>query len=182
MVKRQQWLNKVASQLKYLAETFHLPVIVTNQVTTGNARSDGGVDRQAVLSGTSAAASSESVPASLLLQEQDAVASSGKSSDVQFREYMASGLGGGGSFAPSLRPALGNTWAHSVNTRLFLDVNAKAGSNHGSLRSIHITKSPTAPYSSVPFQLGAAGIMESRAQDAPDCNGRQPHSIQTDHP
>ena len=117
------------------------------------------------------------MPASLLLQEQDAVASSGKSSDVQFREYMASGLVV--RELHLLRPALGNTWAHSVNTRLFLDVNA-AGSNHGSLRSIHITKSPTAPYSSVPFQLGAAGIMESRAQDAPDCNGRQPHSIQNE--
>lgn len=36
--KRQEQLNKIASQLKTIAETFHLPVIVSNQVvSTGSA-------------------------------------------------------------------------------------------------------------------------------------------------
>ena len=34
IVHRQQWLNKQASLLKFIAERFDIPVIVTNQVTT----------------------------------------------------------------------------------------------------------------------------------------------------
>lgn len=34
IIARQQMLSKQAAQLKYLASTFHLPVVVTNQVTS----------------------------------------------------------------------------------------------------------------------------------------------------
>ena len=34
VAKRQDLLSKEASMLKYLAETFHIPVLVSNQVTT----------------------------------------------------------------------------------------------------------------------------------------------------
>ena len=148
LIKRQQWLNKIASQLKYLAESFHLPVVVTNQVTTSsslNYLAPGlslGLGSSGNLFGT---------------DTQDDVIDS-KSSDVAFREHMVAGLAGGGVHAPSLRPALGNTWAHGINTRLFLDVDAAAGSNHGTQRCIHITKSPSCPYLAVPFKIDALGI------------------------
>ena len=187
LIKRQQWLNKVASQLKYLAETFHLPVVVTNQVTTGGG--GGGGDRgrgggggggggvghgggEAALRGTSMTAPAADVLASRALHRQDAAVGTEQSSDARFREHMVSGLGGGGSHAPSLRPALGNTWAHGINTRLFLDVDAVAGSNHGTQRCIHITKSPTSPYVAVPFCLGVAGIMDLPAVVA-DVRGQE---------
>ena len=162
LIKRQHWLNKVASQLKYLAETFHLPVLVTNQVTTGSSEYGGiGISGNTeVARGRSVIAPGANALASRTLHQQECVAGESQSSDARFRDHMASGLGGGSSHAPSLRPALGNTWAHGINTRLFLDVDAVAGSNHGTQRCIHITKSPTSPYLVIPFKLGSAGVMD----------------------
>eukprot|EP00501_MAST-03F_sp_TOSAG23-6_P000193 GSMAST32.ASY1.ANO1.196.1 assembled CDS len=70
LVKRQLMLGALASRLKYLAEMFHIPVIVTNQVF-----SDGNNKNSFEMAGMTHI------------------------------------------------PALGNTWSHCVNTRLFLTEN-----------------------------------------------------------
>ena len=50
IVHRQAWLNQQASLLKYIAERFEIPVVVTNQVTTRfNSHSDGGQENSSSL-------------------------------------------------------------------------------------------------------------------------------------
>lgn len=113
-LQRNDLLMKEATILKYLAETFSIPVIVTNQVTT--ARN----------------AQEESV----------------------------------------LQAALGNTWSHSVNTRLIIEY--KNTSSNGakeegpslptsatswSRRRIIIAKSPVAPSSAVDVAITISGFV-----------------------
>ena len=154
LVKRQQWLNRIASELKCLAELFHLPVVVTNQVTTkmGGAGTGPRLRHQRWDGGSGAAEEGE--------EEQEGgegvdvarvgMVDDGQTTDQRFRAHV--------SKAAALQPALGNTWAHGVNIRLFVDVDAVAGTNHGTQRCIRITKSPTAPYLCVPFVLTEAGV------------------------
>jgi RAD51-like protein 1 len=132
LVQRQAWLNMLVSELKYLAEVFHLPVVVTNQVTTKS----GDLSR---------------VP-KLKHQNKTNTISSATLNDSEDYGYLAH------SSTSVLHAALGNTWAHGVNTRLFFDVDCVPGTNHGGERCIHLTKSPIAPYTRVPFQLDEYGI------------------------
>lgn len=89
---RQDMLTLVAAKLKYLATSFGIPIIVTNQVTTTE-------------------------------------------------------------WGSALKPALGNTWAHSVNTRLLLHM-----APDGSTRCLTIAKSPCAPCATVSFAISTGGI------------------------
>ncbi|XP_013377362.1 PREDICTED: DNA repair protein RAD51 homolog 2 isoform X5 [Chinchilla lanigera] len=83
MKERNKFLAKGASLLKYLAEEFSIPVILTNQITTH-------------LSGA-------------LASQADLVS---PADDLSLSE---------GASGPScVVAALGNTWSHSVNTRLIL--------------------------------------------------------------
>jgi RAD51-like protein 1 len=118
IVHRQAWLNQQASLLKYIAERFDIPVVVTNQVTTR-------------------LADDEKLPA-------------------------------------NLTPALGNTWSHCVNTRLFLDKvgestavgrggepDAAADPDIGSREIVHtmvIQKSPMAGRLRLNYRIGEQGI------------------------
>ncbi|EDQ91889.1 uncharacterized protein MONBRDRAFT_23135 [Monosiga brevicollis MX1] len=52
--------------------------------------------------------------------------------------------------------ALGNTWAHSVNIRLALHF----APGDGAGRLLSISKSPTAPYQIIPYQITQAGPIE----------------------
>lgn len=71
-----------------------------------------------------------------------------------------------------MAPALGNYWAHSVNTRLVLEfgdatkthAHAHAAQTQGNaqpqenLRKLTVAKSPSAPVVSFYYQIGAAGL------------------------
>ena len=131
IIQRQQWLNSLASELKYLAETFHVPVVVTNQVTTkqGGLSNAPKLKHQQNMGRGDDTSSSSSISMSSMINQSD-------------RGYMAH------ASTSVLQAALGNTWAHGVNTRLFVDVETKPGMNHGGIRCIHITKSPTGKCSS----------------------------------
>ncbi|XP_063097627.1 DNA repair protein RAD51 homolog 2 isoform X4 [Cavia porcellus] len=83
MKERNKFLAKGASLLKYLAEEFSIPVILTNQITTH-------------LSGA-------------LASQADLVS---PADDLSLSE--------GTSGSSCVIAALGNTWSHSVNTRLIL--------------------------------------------------------------
>ncbi|KAK7105066.1 DNA repair protein RAD51 homolog 2-like isoform X2 [Littorina saxatilis] len=114
MMRRTDFLASEAALLKYIAETFSIPVIVTNQITTRY--------------GQRAPVSSPHTP-----DDGDG------SVEVD----------GEGSY---LTAALGNTWSHSVNTRLILQYLA------GDRRQILVAKSPVAPFTCFDFIITKKGV------------------------
>lgn len=114
--ERNKLLAKEASLLKYMAEEFSIPVILTNQITTH-------------LSGA-------------LPSQADLVS---PADDLSPSE--------GTSGSSCVVAALGNTWSHSVNTRLifqYLD---------SERRQILIAKSPLAPYTSCVYTIKEQGLV-----------------------
>lgn len=101
--KRADLLATEAALLKYIAEAFSIPVIVTNQVTT--------------------------------------------KLDDDF------GANDGNSFVTT---ALGNTWSHSVNTRLLLEYTSCTEG-----RMITIVKSPLARTAASPYSIDDAGLIST---------------------
>ncbi|NXB45697.1 RA51B protein, partial [Leucopsar rothschildi] len=87
LTERSNFLTRGASVLKYLAEEFSIPVILTNQITTS--------------------LSSPGIQADLVSPADDLSLSEGSS---------VSGKRDSGC----VTAALGNTWSHSINTRLIL--------------------------------------------------------------
>nr|XP_060618197.1 DNA repair protein RAD51 homolog 2 isoform X4 [Anolis sagrei ordinatus] len=119
--ERTNLLTKEASILKYLAEEFSIPVILTNQITTW--LSEG-----------------LAVQADLLSPADDLLLSEGPSRN---------GAGESGY----VTAALGNTWSHSVNTRLILQyLNSQT-------RQLQIAKSPSAPFTSFLFVIEKSGLV-----------------------
>ncbi|XP_041721192.1 DNA repair protein RAD51 homolog 2 isoform X2 [Coregonus clupeaformis] len=109
LTHRSNLLGKEAATLKYLAQAFHIPVVLTNQITTHVG------DR-----GERGAASFRGA------------------SDERDSEYVMA--------------ALGNTWSHSVNTRLIVQyVDAHQ-------RQIVIAKSPVAPFAVLNYTVQKEGI------------------------
>ena len=104
--QRTDALSAQAATLKYLSETFSIPVIVSNQVTTG-------VDYS-------------------------------HATDAR------------GTF---VAPALGNTWAHSVNTRLIIEYASQSQQS----RIIRIAKSPLAAWTQCSVFINSAGITSNGA-------------------
>ncbi|XP_030415590.1 DNA repair protein RAD51 homolog 2 isoform X6 [Gopherus evgoodei] len=90
LMERSNFLAREASLLKYLAEEFSIPVILTNQITT---RLSNGLDIQADLVS----------PADDLSLSEVSGASGSKEREPGY-----------------VTAALGNTWSHNVNTRLIL--------------------------------------------------------------
>ncbi|XP_066177476.1 DNA repair protein RAD51 homolog 2 isoform X3 [Sylvia atricapilla] len=88
LAERSNFLSRGASVLKYLAEEFSIPVILTNQITTS------------LSSGPGIRADLVSPADDLSLSEESSVSGKRDSGCVT--------------------AALGNTWSHSVNTRLIL--------------------------------------------------------------
>lgn len=97
MPRRQAFLGKIASILKWIAITFEIPVIVTNHGTTTS--------------------------------------------------------------ASDMRPALGNTWSHCVNTRLLMQESNDSGSASSASRTLTIAKSPVAATLSVHYRIGHCGVV-----------------------
>ncbi|KAK6479146.1 DNA repair protein RAD51-like protein 2-like [Huso huso] len=115
--ERSSLLSQEAATLKYLAEEFSIPVVLTNQITTHLSRK-----------GTAPSHLECNVP-------------EGKESPVS-----ADGESG------YVTAALGNTWSHSVNTRLivqYLD---------SQRRQIIVAKSPIAPFSVFNYTVQNSGL------------------------
>ena len=55
----------------------------------------------------------------------------------------------------SVSPALGNTWAHSVNVRIFLE-------NYGTSRGARVAKSSSSKVCCVPFHIAPSGVCSGR--------------------
>ncbi|XP_053080585.1 DNA repair protein RAD51 homolog 2 isoform X5 [Acinonyx jubatus] len=116
MRERNKFLAREAATLKYLAEEFSIPVILTNQITTH-------------LSGA-------------LASQADLVS---PADDLSLSE--------GPSGSSCVTAALGNTWSHSVNTRLIFQY---LGSER---RQILIAKSPLAPFTSFAYTIQKEGLV-----------------------
>ena len=151
---RADLLARQASALKQIADTFCMPVVVTNQITS------------LVRRGGSSSSSS-----------------SGRFSSVSAALEPASTSGGSGAndaaIDDQLVPALGNTWAHCVSNRFYLentgqsDPNfnlentggpnfnlreASVGHNNLATRWISIVKSVCAPNARMQFTVSTAGV------------------------
>ncbi|KAM8781576.1 DNA repair protein RAD51 homolog 2 isoform 2-T5 [Rhynchonycteris naso] len=113
---RNKFLARQAASLKYLAEEFSIPVILTNQITTH-------------LSGA-------------LASQADLVS---PADDLSLSE--------GSSGSSCVTAALGNTWSHSVTTRLIFQY---LGSER---RQILIAKSPLAPFTSFAYTIQKEGLV-----------------------
>ena len=110
MADRSNFLIKEAALLKYLAETFHIPVVVTNQITTRFHS-----DQNDIIQPTHS---------------------------IFPNSYVTS--------------ALGNTWSHSVNTRLITEYVDPIR------RQIMVAKSPIAPFTSFVYTIQASGIVPEK--------------------
>ncbi|XP_026375458.1 DNA repair protein RAD51 homolog 2 isoform X1 [Ursus arctos] len=119
MRERNKFLAREAASLKYLAEEFSIPVILTNQITTHLSRG--------------------------LASQADLVS---PADDLSLSE--------GSSGSSCVTAALGNTWSHSVNTRLILQY---LGSER---RQILIAKSPLAPFTSFAYTIKKEGLVLQR--------------------
>lgn len=106
LVARQDMLSRLATTLKFMAETFNIPILVTNQV------------------------------------------SSTSSSSTSF------GSGFDDSFGHHQTAALGNTWAHAVNIRIFFEEDKKKSD----IRTMRIEKSPLMDEKSIKVEIQSSGI------------------------
>ncbi|XP_043373351.1 DNA repair protein RAD51 homolog 2 isoform X3 [Dermochelys coriacea] len=123
LMERSNFLAREASLLKYLAEEFSIPVILTNQITT---RLSNGLDIQADL-----------------VSPAD---------DMSLSEV--SGASGSKDREPGyVTAALGNTWSHSVNTRLILQY------HDFHTRQVLVAKSPVAPFSAFFYTIENSGLV-----------------------
>ncbi|CAI9721343.1 repair RAD51 homolog 2-like [Octopus vulgaris] len=107
MAERTNFLTKTAAILKNISESFQIPVVVTNQITTRLATT---------------------------------------SKDFQT-------CNAGNAYATV---ALGNTWSHSVNTRLIIEYVDSV------LRQVMVAKSPIAPFTSFYYTIQSAGIVQEK--------------------
>ncbi|CAG8737681.1 14568_t:CDS:2, partial [Acaulospora morrowiae] len=136
LVERSHLIVRLASMLKFLAESFNMPTVVTNQTIT-------------------------------VYQQKKTV-------------YVPPDINDNWNESDTfVKPALGNTWAHSVNTQLWMDfcnyhpvvlrINPTIPRN---IRKVTITKSPIAPDKTFYYRITAQGIvgyissMDSRKQSA----------------
>ena len=81
---------------------------------------------------------------------------------AQFQVGQSLRISADSSPASSIKPALGNTWSHCVNTRLAMDGPVEQ-------RRILVVKSPVCGQHSFPFQINEAGIMEAHAMEWAEC-------------
>jgi hypothetical protein len=135
LVERQKVLAKQASQLKTLAETFVLPVLV--------------VRARAARRRTSRTDPSQTNQVLALSSSHRPSLGAGGSADVGVVEGVRGDEG-------AYLAALGNTWAHCVNVRLAL-------SDSGAFRILRVAKSPTSREASVSYAIAEAGIVASSA-------------------
>ncbi|XP_059675754.1 DNA repair protein RAD51 homolog 2 isoform X2 [Gavia stellata] len=121
LAERSNFLARGASVLKYLAEEFSIPVILTNQITTS-------------------LSNGLAIQADLVSPADDLSLSEGAS-------------GSGKRESGCVTAALGNTWSHSVNTRLILQYHDLP------TRQLLVAKSPVAPFSAFFYTIEKSGLV-----------------------
>ncbi|KAM6445448.1 DNA repair protein RAD51 homolog 2 [Rhynochetos jubatus] len=131
LAERSNFLARGASVLKYLAEEFSIPVILTNQITT-------------------------SLSNGLAMIQADLVS---PADDLSLPE----GASGSEKREPGhVTAALGNTWSHSVNTRLILQY------HDFPTRQLLVAKSPVAPFSAFFYTIEKSGLVLQDGKDQTD--------------
>ncbi|KAM7108934.1 DNA repair protein RAD51 homolog 2 isoform 1-T1 [Ciconia maguari] len=127
LAERSNFLARGASMLKYLAEEFSIPVILTNQITTS-------------------LSNGLAIQADLVSPADDLSLSEGAS-------------GSGKRESGCVTAALGNTWSHSVNTRLILQYHDLP------TRQLLVAKSPVAPFSAFFYTIEKSGLVLQDGKD-----------------
>ncbi|XP_029820188.1 DNA repair protein RAD51 homolog 2 isoform X1 [Manacus vitellinus] len=127
LAERSNFLTRGASVLKYLAEEFSIPVILTNQITTS-------------------LSNGPAIQADLVSPADDLSLSEGAS---------VSGKKDSGC----VTAALGNTWSHSVNTRLILQYHDLPK------RQLLVAKSPVSPFSAFFYTIEKSGLVLQDGKD-----------------
>eukprot|EP01104_Vermistella_antarctica_P005070 TRINITY_DN15490_c0_g1_i1.p1 TRINITY_DN15490_c0_g1~~TRINITY_DN15490_c0_g1_i1.p1 ORF type:complete len:445 (-),score=62.94 TRINITY_DN15490_c0_g1_i1:34-1368(-) len=152
LVGRQAQLAKQASMLKYYAEAFNIPVVVTNQVTTA-LRRGGNVDAQHEFSGKARPPQARSHPYAIA-QTRKRKNNGGDDSD-------AGGDGDDEISSSYVTAALGTLWAHAVNTRLVLEyTDMEPSDGTTSFRSLTVAKSPLSAVTSIHYHVTKSGLEE----------------------
>uniref|UniRef100_A0A8B9QZQ3 DNA repair protein RAD51 homolog 2 n=2 Tax=Anas platyrhynchos TaxID=8839 RepID=A0A8B9QZQ3_ANAPL len=132
LAERSNFLARGASLLKYLAEEFSIPVILTNQITTS-------------------LSNGLAIPADLVSPADDL-----------FLSEVSGASGSGKKESGCVTAALGNTWSHSVNTRLILQYHELP------TRQILVAKSPVAPFSVFFYTIEKSGLVLQDGKDQSD--------------
>eukprot|EP01134_Creolimax_fragrantissima_P006207 CFRG6207T1 len=151
---RNEYLSELASVLKYLAETFNMPVIVSNHITTRfhenaseftrlsspyeNAHIDGRVGVNVSVN----AESRKGVRNQDTFHETDLV----RSDEISVSHTQA--------YEGYLCASLGNTWYHCVNTRLVIDYGHDPQDRH-----IRVAKSPLCRPCELPCRIKDTGFV-----------------------
>ncbi|XP_073098329.1 DNA repair protein RAD51 homolog 2 isoform X2 [Manis javanica] len=141
MRERNKFLAREAASLKYLAEEFSIPN--KDQRTQDNIQT------------TSTPARTQSLTKGVILTNQITTHLSGAPASQADLVSPADdlSLSEGTSGSSCVTAALGNTWSHSVNTRLILQF---LGSER---RQILIAKSPLAPFTSFVYTIKKEGLV-----------------------
>lgn len=113
ITERTALLSKEAMMMKYIAEKFEIPILVTNQITTVVSKLE---------------------------------------QDVNYELELIDD-------ASHVTAALGNTWAHAINTRLTLQYLDQG------LRQIMVTKSPLSPYKIFTYSIQTQGIILEKPEE-----------------
>ncbi|XP_047920942.2 DNA repair protein RAD51 homolog 2 isoform X2 [Anser cygnoides] len=147
LAERSNFLARGASLLKYLAEEFSIPVILTNQITTS-------------------LSNGLAIPADLVSPADDL-----------FLSEVSGAPGSGKKESGCVTAALGNTWSHSVNTRLILQYHDLPTRQlpHISMPpwatpappelKILVAKSPVAPFSVFFYTIEKSGLVLQDGKD-----------------
>ncbi|CAN0167514.1 unnamed protein product [Bubo scandiacus] len=145
LAERSNFLARGASVLKYLAEEFSIPVILTNQITTS------------LSNGLAIQADLVSPADDLSLSE--VLVPNGEKTLKELPRELRGASGSGKRESGYVTAALGNTWSHSVNTRLILQY-------HDLLtRQLLVAKSPVAPFSSFFYTIEKSGLVLQDGKD-----------------
>ena len=129
---------KAASILKFVAEAFGIPVLITNQITA----------IPLVSSKRAPVENEDEDEEAATLESADSSSKATKSYEKvsDLRVGKTAGLKG-----DIVTAALGVSWAHCVNTRLVLEFTR--GDTSGKLRYLTVAKSPMAPVISFPYVI-----------------------------
>ncbi|MEW5318759.1 MAG: hypothetical protein WDW38_009953 [Sanguina aurantia] len=149
-VERAEVLGQVAVQLKSLAESFRLPVLVVNQVTTAirPTVTEHRFQQQQAL---------QALQAEGRQRQQQEGNHESSTPAPSARNGAPQDGGGGGS---NLVAALGTKWAHCVNVRLVLE--RIAGQ-----RYLKVAKSPSSPHIVIEYAITPRGLEEVQHEGGP---------------
>ena len=143
ILKRQTNLSKLSSRLKFLAETFHIPVLVVNQVYEQSRNIPYNINEKSLMN---------TIDNFGIINTSSIQEHKNTSSINTFSEVI------------SVQPALGNTWFHCVNVRVLIEStsqNIKENSNSTSnIRKARLIKAPSCPELECFFKITTSGVKQ----------------------